>query len=188
MRISLRTFRTAIPAGVNNAASRSAASRPEAFWRKVPSSALSSAAQRLVARHPEVAAQARAVRRAGQPGRVIGVDHGGASRLAPGRQQGAGAVFVFTGNGYGQQPPTLLTQAHNGGVNEAGDLLNIAESSTWVGFSGPAGLYAYGMEWDASDNTILVGDYWNYRVQRFSITGTHLATCETCGGRARAIR
>ena len=44
------------------------------------------------------------------------------------------------------------------------------------GFSGPAGLYAYGMEWDASDNTILVGDYWNYRVQRFSATGTHLAT------------
>ena len=44
------------------------------------------------------------------------------------------------------------------------------------GFSGPAGLYAYGMEWDPSDNSILVGDYWNYRVQRFSITGTHLAT------------
>jgi sugar lactone lactonase YvrE len=44
------------------------------------------------------------------------------------------------------------------------------------GFSGPAGLYAYGMEWDASDNTILVGDYWNYRVQRFSATGTHTAT------------
>jgi hypothetical protein len=32
------------------------------------------------------------------------------------------------------------------------------------------------MEWDASDNTILVGDYWNYRVQRFSSTGTHMAT------------
>ena len=47
---------------------------------------------------------------------------------------------------------------------------------TSYGFSGPAGLYAYGMEWDASDNTILVGDYWNYRVQRFSATGTHLAT------------
>ena len=44
------------------------------------------------------------------------------------------------------------------------------------GFSGPAGLYAYGMEWDASDNTILVGDYWNYRVQRFSATGAHMAT------------
>ena len=47
---------------------------------------------------------------------------------------------------------------------------------TSYGFSGPAGLYAYGMEWDASDNTILVGDYWNYRVQRFSATGTHRAT------------
>jgi tripartite motif-containing protein 71 len=44
------------------------------------------------------------------------------------------------------------------------------------GFSGPAGLYAYGMEWDSSDNTILVGDYWNYRVQRFSLSGSHQAT------------
>ncbi|HET6849228.1 MAG TPA: hypothetical protein VFH74_10235, partial [Gaiellales bacterium] len=35
-----------------------------------------------------------------------------------------------------------------------------------IGFPGPAGLYAYGMDWDASDNTILVGDYWNYRVKR----------------------
>ena len=45
-----------------------------------------------------------------------------------------------------------------------------------IGFPGPAGLYAYGMDWDKSDNTILVGDYWNYRVQRYSITGTKLAT------------
>ena len=39
------------------------------------------------------------------------------------------------------------------------------------GFSGPAGIYAYGMEWDASDNTILVGDYWNYRVWRYDTDG-----------------
>ena len=48
-RISSRTVRTAIPAGVRSTASRSAASRPGAFWRKVPSSAPSSVAQRLVA-------------------------------------------------------------------------------------------------------------------------------------------
>ncbi len=45
-----------------------------------------------------------------------------------------------------------------------------------IGFSGPAGIYAYGMDWDSSDNSILVGDYWNYRVQRFSTSGSHLAS------------
>jgi len=45
-----------------------------------------------------------------------------------------------------------------------------------IGFSGPAGLYAYGLDYDPSDNTILVGDFWNYRVQRYSITGTPMAT------------
>ncbi len=47
---------------------------------------------------------------------------------APGRRHGAGAVFVFAGSGagYGQKPPTLLTQAHNGGVDEAGDQFGAA--------------------------------------------------------------
>jgi tripartite motif-containing protein 71 len=40
-----------------------------------------------------------------------------------------------------------------------------------MGFSGSAGLYAYGLDYDPSDNTILVGDYWNYKVQRYSIKG-----------------
>jgi sugar lactone lactonase YvrE len=39
------------------------------------------------------------------------------------------------------------------------------------GFSGSAGLYAYGMDWDSTDNTILVGDYWNYRVWRYDTDG-----------------
>jgi tripartite motif-containing protein 71 len=36
------------------------------------------------------------------------------------------------------------------------------------GFKGPAGLYAYGVEFDETSNTILVSDYWNYRVKRFN--------------------
>lgn len=40
-----------------------------------------------------------------------------------------------------------------------------------IGFSGSAGLYAYGMDWDPTDNTILVGDYWNYRVWRYTTAG-----------------
>jgi tripartite motif-containing protein 71 len=50
-----------------------------------------------------------------------------------------------------------------------------AVSATYLktfGYSGPAGLYAYGMAWDPTDNSVLVSDYWNYRVQRFSSTGT----------------
>ena len=62
------------------------------------------------------------------------------------------------------------------------------------GFSGPAGIYAYGMDWDptvenapatgaynptdgtGAQGSILVGDYWNYKVQRFSVNGQHLDT------------
>jgi sugar lactone lactonase YvrE len=45
-----------------------------------------------------------------------------------------------------------------------------------IGFPGPAGLYAYGMDWDSSDNTILVADYWNYRVKRYTTSGTYIGT------------
>ena len=45
-----------------------------------------------------------------------------------------------------------------------------------IGFPGPAGLYAYGMDWDKSDNTILVADYWNYRVKRYTTSGTYIGT------------
>jgi tripartite motif-containing protein 71 len=42
---------------------------------------------------------------------------------------------------------------------------------TSFGFNGPAGLYAYGMDYDPYDGTILVGDYWNYRVWRYTTSG-----------------
>jgi sugar lactone lactonase YvrE len=45
-----------------------------------------------------------------------------------------------------------------------------------IGFPGPAGLYAYGMDWDKSDNTILVADYWNYRVKRYTTSGNYIGT------------
>jgi sugar lactone lactonase YvrE len=45
-----------------------------------------------------------------------------------------------------------------------------------IGFPGPAGLYAYGMDWDQSDNTILVADYWNYRVKRYTTSGAYIGT------------
>jgi sugar lactone lactonase YvrE len=45
-----------------------------------------------------------------------------------------------------------------------------------IGFNGPAGLYAYGMDFDPSDNTILVADYWNYRVWRYTTAGVKIGT------------
>jgi DNA-binding beta-propeller fold protein YncE len=53
-------------------------------------------------------------------------------------------------------------------------LPSVAGAATYnktYGFNGPAGLYAYGMDFDPTDNTVLVGDYWNYRVKRYSATG-----------------
>jgi tripartite motif-containing protein 71 len=61
-------------------------------------------------------------------------------------------------------------------VSSAQATTTVQYVGSW-GFSGPAGLYAYGLDFDPSNGgSILVGDYWNYRVQRFSTTGTHLAT------------
>ncbi|HET7428103.1 MAG TPA: SMP-30/gluconolactonase/LRE family protein [Gaiellales bacterium] len=58
-----------------------------------------------------------------------------------------------------------------------------------IGFSGPAGLYAYGMDWDPTDNTILVGDYWNYRVWRYDTSGNliGLVSQHALGGVAGGI-
>jgi sugar lactone lactonase YvrE len=47
----------------------------------------------------------------------------------------------------------------------------IAAYDETFGFKGPAGNYAYGGDWDPSTNTILWGDYWNYRVKRYTIDG-----------------
>ncbi len=44
-----------------------------------------------------------------------------------------------------------------------------------IGGKGHAGLYAWGMA-TAKDGSILVGDYWNYRVQRYSPSGASLGT------------
>jgi DNA-binding beta-propeller fold protein YncE len=49
------------------------------------------------------------------------------------------------------------------------------------GFKGPANNYAYGGDWDPSTNTILWGDYWNYRVKRYTIDGQK-CTVALCDG------
>jgi hypothetical protein len=51
-----------------------------------------------------------------------------------------------------------VTAAYPGADSTGTGLVSFQKA---IGFSGPAGLYAYGMDWDSTDNTILVGDYWN---------------------------
>ena len=58
---------------------------------------------------------------------------------------------------------------------------SIASYSETFGFNGPAGNYAYGGDWDPSRNTILWGDYWNYRVKRYTIGGAK-CTPAICDG------
>jgi len=57
---------------------------------------------------------------------------------------------------------------------------SIASYDETFGFKGPAGNYAYGGDWDPTTNTILWGDYWNYRVKRYSIGGQK-CTVQLCG-------
>jgi DNA-binding beta-propeller fold protein YncE len=57
----------------------------------------------------------------------------------------------------------------------------IAAYDETFGFKGPAGNYAYGGDWDPSTNTILWGDYWNYRVKRYTIDGQK-CTAALCDG------
>ena len=44
-----------------------------------------------------------------------------------------------------------------------------------IGFSGHAGLYGWGAA-TMSDGSVLIGDYWNYRVQRYATDGTLIGT------------
>lgn len=56
----------------------------------------------------------------------------------------------------------------------------IATYDETFGFKGPAQNYAYGGDWDPTTNTILWGDYWNYRVKRYTIDGQK-CTVQLCG-------
>ncbi len=49
---------------------------------------------------------------------------------------------------------------------------SLAAYSASYGYRGHAGLYGYGMGYDATDNSVLVGDIWNYQVKRFKTDGT----------------
>jgi tripartite motif-containing protein 71 len=53
---------------------------------------------------------------------------------------------------------------------------SVAAYSKTYGFADTDSVFPYGMAYDPTDNTVLTGDYWNYKVQRYSASGAHLAT------------
>ena len=54
-----------------------------------------------------------------------------------------------------------------------------------IGSSGHAGLYGWGAA-TMSDGSVLIGDYWNYRVQHFATDGTLLGTAVPKDGKHQA--
>jgi sugar lactone lactonase YvrE len=52
----------------------------------------------------------------------------------------------------------------------------IAAYQKTFGYKDTSSMYPYGMAYDPSDNTVLVGDYWNFKVRRFSASGNLIAT------------
>jgi sugar lactone lactonase YvrE len=58
----------------------------------------------------------------------------------------------------------------------------IGSYSKTYGFADTQSMFPYGTAYDPTDNTILVGDYWNYRIQRYSNTGQHIATYRNAAG------
>ena len=41
--------------------------------------------------------------------------------------------------------------------------------SKTYGFDDTKSIFPYGMAWDPTDNTVIVGDYWNFRIQRWML-------------------
>ena len=57
----------------------------------------------------------------------------------------------------------------------SGDPGIVTYSQTY-GFADTKSVFPYGMAYDPTDNTVLVGDYWNFRIQRYSAAGAKVAT------------
>ena len=63
----------------------------------------------------------------------------------------------------------------------AGDPGIVTYSRTY-GFDDTRSIFPYGMAYDTTDNSVIVGDYWNFRIQRFSAAGAKLATFKNTVG------
>lgn len=77
---------------------------------------------------------------------------------------GVAAVLAVAG--------TAVATAPLAGVAAAADPSVSLVPIRTIGGTGHAGLYGWGVAYDPTDDTILVGDYWNFRVARFNTDGT----------------
>ncbi len=71
-----------------------------------------------------------------------------------------------------------VTYGQGGGGGGGG----IATYSKTYGFGDTASMMPYGDAYDTTDNTILVGDYWNEKIRRLSNTGALIATYKNSVG------
>ncbi|MFL6049931.1 MAG: hypothetical protein ACJ738_09140, partial [Gaiellales bacterium] len=53
---------------------------------------------------------------------------------------------------------------------------SVATYSKTYGFDDTDSIFPYGMAWDPTDNTVIAGDYWNFRIQRWNADGTNRRT------------
>ncbi|MEY2474326.1 MAG: tripartite motif-containing protein 71 [Actinomycetota bacterium] len=89
----------------------------------------------------------------------------------------AGGVKYTPANNYTGSDTFTYTACDGAAVCSAPQNVTVSVTSntfgykTTYGFSGPAGMYPYGMAWDKTDNTMLVADFWNYRVKRYDVNG-----------------
>ncbi len=84
------------------------------------------------------------------------------------------AVLAVAAAGVTQVAPSATTATSTAGAT------GLATFVRTIGGPGHAGLYAWGMA-TATDGSILVGDYWNYRILRFDTGGQLLETISEKG-------
>ena len=76
----------------------------------------------------------------------------------------------------------LLCAAGAGSTVPPAGAASIATYVSTFGFADTHSVFPYGMAYDPSDNTVLAGDYWNFRVQRYTAAGAHVATYKNSAG------
>lgn len=74
--------------------------------------------------------------------------------------------------------PFTLTVTY--GATTAGG--GIGAYSKTYGYKDTQSVFPYGMAFDSSDGTVLAGDYWNFKVRRFSTSGALLDTYRNAAG------
>jgi len=63
-----------------------------------------------------------------------------------------------------------------------GSAASIATYVSTYGFADTHSVFPYGVAYDASDKTVLAGNYWNFKIERYTAAGAHVATYKNAAG------